>query len=595
MIVKAHFGAKQRIFMLIENVKSPADVKKLDATALETLAAEVRAALIQKLSKHGGHAGPNLGMVEATIALHYVFESPKDKIVFDVSHQSYTHKMLTGRAAAFLDESKYDDVTGYTEPCESEHDLFMVGHTSTSVSLALGLATARDIKGEKGNVVAVIGDGSLSGGEAFEGLDNAGEYATNFIVIVNDNEMSIAENHGGLYASLAELRATNGKSENNYFKSLGFDYFYVEQGNNIQSLIAAFKQVQDSTKPVVVHIHTQKGKGLSFAEQNREGFHWCCPFDAKTGVQNWGSGESWGGILSDYLMKKIKADPKVVVIHSAVPAGIGFFAPQRKEAGKQYIDVGIAEEHAVALASGLAKGGAKPIYSTHSTFIQRAYDQLSQDLCANSNPATILVTMSGADGMNDTTHLCVFDIPMMSNIPNLVYLCPTCVEEAFAMMDFAVEQTERPFAIRIPNRVFHRSAAFDKDYSKATYKVERVGANVAIIGLGDFYHRGLAVAAELAKNGINATIVNPRFASCIDESVLDSLKANHKVVVTLENGVAEGGFGAKIATFYGNSSMKVLVKGLKKEFYDKVPFADLCTRNRLNPEQIAEDILDALK
>lgn len=294
-------------------------------------------------------------------------------------------------------------------------------------------------------------------------------------------------------------------------------------------------------------------------------------------------------------MKKIKADPKVVVIHSAVPAGIGFFAPQRKEAGKQYIDVGIAEEHAVALASGLAKGGAKPIYSTHSTFIQRAYDQLSQDLCANSNPATILVTMSGADGMNDTTHLCVFDISMMSNIPNLVYLCPTCVEEAYAMMDFAVEQTERPFAIRIPNAVAHRSVAFDKDYSKVAYKVERVGANVAIIGLGDFYHRGLAVAAELAKKGINATIVNPRCASCIDENVLNSLKANHKVVVTLENGVAEGGFGAKIATFYGGTSMKVLVKGLKKEFYDKVPFADLCTRNRLNPEQIAEDILDALK
>ena len=580
--------------MLIENVKSPADVKKLDATALETLAAEVRAALIQKLSKHGGHAGPNLGMVEATIALHYVFESPKDKIVFDVSHQSYTHKMLTGRAAAFLDESKYDDVTGYTEPCESEHDQFMVGHTSTSVSLALGLATARDIKGEKGNVVAVIGDGSLSGGEAFEGLDNAGEYATNFIVVVNDNEMSIAENHGGLYASLAELRATNGKSENNFFKSLGFDYLYVEQGNDIQSLITAFKQVKDSTKPVVVHIHTQKGKGLSFAEQNREGFHWSCPFDAKTGVQNWGSGESWGGILSDYLMKKIKADPKVVVIHSAVPAGIGFFAPQRKEAGKQYIDVGIAEEHAVALASGLAKGGAKPIYSTHSTFIQRAYDQLSQDLCANSNPATILVTMSGADGMNDTTHLCIFDIPMMSNIPNLVYLCPTCVEEAYAMMDFAVEQTERPIAIRISNRVFHRSAAFDKDYSNVSYKIDKQGSEVAIIGLGDFYHRGLAVAAELSKKGICATVINPRFANGIDSSVLESLKSNHKVVVTLENGVAEGGFGSKIASFYGNSNMKVLVKGLKKEFYNKVPFDELCNRNRLNPEQIAEDVFEAL-
>ncbi|SHK95935.1 1-deoxy-D-xylulose-5-phosphate synthase [Fibrobacter sp. UWEL] len=580
--------------MLLENIKSPADVKKLDAASLENLAVEVRGTLIEKLSKHGGHVGPNLGMVEATIALHYVFESPKDKIVYDVSHQSYAHKMLTGRAAAFLDESKYDDVTGYTEPCESEHDQFMIGHTSTSVSLALGLATARDIKGESGNVIAVIGDGSLSGGEAFEGLDNAGEYATNFIVVVNDNEMSIAENHGGLYGSLAELRASQGKSENNYFKSLGFEYLYVEQGNDIQTLIAAFNKVKDSKKPVVVHIHTLKGKGLSFAEQNKEAYHWSIPFDAKTGYQDWGDGESWGGILGDYLMKKIKADPKVVVIHSAVPAGIGFFEPQRKEAGKQFIDVGIAEEHAVALASGLAKGGAKPIYSTHSTFIQRTYDQLSQDLCANNNPATLLITMSGADGMNDTTHLCIFDIAMMVNIPNLAYLCPTCVEEAKAMMDYAVDQVQCPMAVRIPNGVAHRDVAFDTDYSKVTYKVDKEGSKVAIIALGDFYQRGIAVAAELAKQGINATIINPRFASGVDEELLESLKANHQVVVTLENGVTAGGFGEKIAAFYGPSSMKVLVKGLKKEFYDKVSFADLCHRNRLNPDQITEDVLAAL-
>ena len=580
--------------MLLEKIHSPEDVKKLDNSSLQNLAREVRSALIEKLSKHGGHVGPNLGMVEATIALHYVFDSPKDKIVYDVSHQSYAHKMLTGRAAAFLDESKYDDVTGYTEPCESEHDHFMIGHTSTSISLALGLATARDLKGERSNVIAVIGDGSLSGGEAFEGLDNAGEYATNFIVVVNDNEMSIAENHGGLYGSLAELRNTLGKSQNNYFKSLGFDYLYVESGNDVLALITAFKKVKDSTKPVVVHIHTKKGKGLPFAEQNKEAYHWSIPFDAKTGFQDWGSGESWGGVLSGYLMEKIKSDSKVVVIHSAVPAGIGFFAPQRKEAGRQFIDVGIAEEHAVALASGLAKGGAKPIYSTHSTFIQRTYDQLSQDLCANNNPATLLVTMSGADGMNDTTHLCIFDIALMSNIPNLAYLCPTCVEEAKAMMDYAIDQTLCPMAIRIPNGVAHREGEFDKDYSKVSYKMDKKGSKVAIIGLGDFYQRGVAVAAELAKQGIEATVINPRFASGVDAELLESLKADHQVVVTLENGVAEGGFGQKIATFYGNSNMKVLVKGLKKEFYDKVGFAELCDRNRLTPEQIAEDVKSAL-
>ena len=412
-------------------------------------------------------------------------------------------------------------------------------------------------------------------------------------MVVNDNEMSIAENHGGLYGSLAELRRTQGKSENNYFKSLGFDYLYVEQGNDIESLIAAFKQVKDSTKPVVVHIHTLKGKGYSFAENAKEGFHWSAPFDIPTGVVNWGSGESYGAILGGYLMKKIKADPKVVVIHSAVPAGIGFFAEQRKAAGKQFIDVGIAEEHAVALASGLAKGGAKPVYSTHSTFIQRTYDQLSQDLCANNNPATLLITMSGADGMNDTTHLCIFDIAMMSNIPNLVYLCPTCVEEAIAMMDYAIDQTEHPMAIRIPNGVAHRNVAFDKDYSKLnTYKVDKRGSKVALIGLGSYYALAEEAAAELAKQGIDATIINPRFATGIDEATLTGLCADHQVVVTLENGVIDGGFGEKIARFYGNSDMRVLVKGLKKEFYDKVPYGELMERNRLTPKQIVEDILN---
>ena len=580
----------------MEKIASPADVKKMDMDSLKELAEEIRTALLNKISQCGGHLAPNLGFVEATIALHYVFDSPTDKIVYDVSHQSYTHKILTGRAKAFLDPTKYHSVTGYTEPNESEHDHFMVGHTSTSVSLALGLATARDTQGESGNVIAVIGDGSLSGGEAFEGLDNAGEYAKNFIVVVNDNEMSIAENHGGLYASLAELRASQGSSENNYFKSLGFDYLYVERGNSIESLIAAFKLVKDSTKPVVVHIHTLKGKGYSYAENSKEGFHWAAPFDIPTGVVNWGNGESYSNILGEYLMGKIKADPKVVVIHSAVPAGIGFFADRRKEAGKQYIDVGIAEEHAVALASGLAKGGAKPVYSTHSTFIQRTYDQLSQDLCANNNPATILVTMSGADGMNDTTHLCIFDIPMMSNIPNLVYLCPTCVEEAFAMMDYAINQTEHPVAIRIPNGVTHRNAQFDKDYSTLnTFRVDKLGKKVALIGLGSYYTLAEEVAAELAKSDIDATIINPRFATGVDVSTLENLKANHQVTVTLENGVVDGGFGEKVARFYGASNMRVLVKGLKKEFYDKVPYGELMERNRLTPKQIAEDVLAALK
>ena len=580
--------------MILENIKSPSDVKKLDVEQLDTLAKEIRKALIDKLSARGGHAGSNLGMVEATIALHYVFDSPKDKIVFDVSHQSYAHKMLTGRESAFTDPAKYNDVSGYTEPSESVHDWFMVGHTSTSISLALGLAKARDIRGESDNVIAVIGDGSLSGGEAFEGLDNAGEYGTNLIIVFNDNEMSIAENHGGLYRSLAKLRESRGLDGDNYFKALGLDYMYVEKGNDIQELIRAFKAVKGSTHPVVVHIHTLKGKGYRWAELEKEKFHWIMPFDIPTGeLTVHPTGESYSEIIGEYLMRKIHENPDLVVIHSAVPAGIGFGPERRKEAGKQYVDVGIAEEHAVAFASGLARGGARPVYSTHSTFIQRTYDQLSQDLCANNNPAVIMVTMAGADGMNDTTHLCIFDIPMMSNIPNLVYLAPTCKQEYYAMMDWAIAQTAHPVAVRVPSTVTScPNAVFDTDYSSLnTYKTVRKGSNVAIIGLGDFLFLAQQVASLLEREGIEPTIVNPRFITGLDKDLLDSLKESHGLVVTLENGVLAGGFGEKIAAYYGLSDMKVLCKGLKKEFYDRIPYKTLAEKNRLTPELIAEDIL----
>ena len=584
------------MYRILDRVNTPEDIRGFNADELKELCAEVRSYMVDCCSRNPGHLASSLGAVELIVGLHYIYNTPADKIVFDVGHQAYAHKILTGRKELFKQNRTRDGISGFPKMEESPYDAFGVGHSSTSVSAALGLAEAAKMRGSDEKTVAFIGDGALTGGLAFEGLNNAGEYATNFIVVVNDNEMSIAENHGGLYGSLAELRVTQGKSENNYFKSLGFDYLYVEQGNDIESLIAAFQQVKDSTKPVVVHIHTLKGKGYSFAENSKEGFHWAAPFDILTGVVNWGSGESYGAILGDYLMKKIKADPKVVVIHSAVPAGIGFFADRRKEAGKQFIDVGIAEEHAVALASGLAKGGAKPIYSTHGTFIQRTYDQLSQDLCANNNPATLLITMSGADGMNDTTHLCIFDIPMMSNIPNLVYLCPTCVEEAIAMMDYAIDQRSCPMAIRIPNGVAHRSVKFDTDYSKLnTFKVDKRGSKVALIGLGSYYALAEEAEAELAKQGIDATIINPRFATGIDCEVLEGLRADHQVVATLENGVIDGGFGEKIARFYGNSDMKVLVKGLKKEFYDKVPYGELMERNRLTPKQIVEDVKAVLK
>ena len=580
--------------MYIEKINQPTDVKNLNSEQLHILSDEMRQALLQKLSKHGGHFGPNLGMVEATIALHYVFNSPTDKIVYDVSHQSYPHKMLTGRKDAFLYEDKYDDVSGYSNPDESDHDFFTIGHTSTSVSLACGLAKGRDLKGDSENIIAVIGDGSLSGGEALEGLDFASELNSNLIIVVNDNDMSIAENHGGLYKNLKQLRDTDGKSECNLFKSMGLDYVFVKDGNDIDSLITAFEQVKDSTYPVVVHICTQKGKGYKIAEENKENWHYCGPFNLETGKSDMSQdgGEDYSSMTADILLKKMKEDKTVVGITSATPTVFGFTEDKRKEAGSQFVDVGIAEETAVALASGIAKSGGKPVYGVYSTFIQRTYDQLSQDLCINNNPATILVYLASVYGMNDVTHLGIYDIPMMSNIPNLVYLAPTTKEEYLAMLDWSIEQNDHPVAIRVPISVVSDGKKVTKDFSKLNeYEVTQNGSKIAIVALGSFYSVG-AKTAEIIENktGVKPTLINPIYITGTDDKLLEQLKENHDIVITVEDGVLDGGFGEKIARFYGNSDVKVLNYGLKKEFLDRYNPEEIVKANRLTPEQIAEDV-----
>lgn len=584
--------------MYIEQIESPQEVKQLSAEQLNLLAGEIRQALLAKLSVHGGHIGPNLGMVEAIIALHYVFDSPKDKMVFDVSHQSYVHKMLTGRKDAFLSPAKYDDVSGYTNPEESEHDFFTIGHTSTSVSLACGLAKGRDLKGEKENIIAVIGDGSLSGGEAYEGLSNAAEMGTNLIIVVNDNEMSIAENHGGLYQNLQTLRETGGKASCNFFRSLGLEYVYVADGNDIPSLIAAFSSVKDTSKPIVVHIHTEKGKGYAPAETEKERFHWGMPFDLATGNPKIDDeSEDYCDLTGQFLLEEMRKDPTVVAITSGTPAVMGFTPERRKQAGNQFVDVGIAEEHAVALASGIAANGGRPVYGVYSTFIQRCYDQLSQDLCINGNPAVIPVFLGTIAGMNDVTHLGLFDIPLISNIPNMVYLAPTCKEEYFAMLRWGIRQTAYPVAIRVPGAIVVESGeTFDADYSELNrYKMTQSGEKVAIIALGSFYALGQALAAKLhEEQGIRATLINPRFITDLDEPLLQELKANHDVVVTLEDGVLDGGFGEKIARYYGNSEMRVLNYGVRKEFVDRYAVDELMKANRLTDVQMAEDIANTL-
>ncbi len=579
---------------ILNKINEPKDLKGLSKEELEKLSEEIRESLLKKLSIHGGHFGPNFGMVEAIIAMHYVFESPKDKFVFDVSHQSYPHKILTGRKEAFIYEEKYDDVTGYTNPNESEHDLFNVGHTSTSISLASGLVKARDLKGENYNVVAVIGDGSLSGGEALEGLDFAGEQKSNFIIIVNDNDMSIAENHGGLYKNLKQLRETNGTCECNLFKAMGLDYMYVKEGNNLEKLIETFTKIKDIDHPIVVHINTQKGKGYKLAEENKENWHWTMPFDIETGKSKFTfDGEDYGDLTGKYLLEKMKKDPKVVAIVAGVPTNIGFTKDRRIEAGNQFVDVGIAEEHAVALASGIAKNGGKPIFATYSSFIQRTYDQISQDLCINNNPATILVNGASVFGMNDVTHLGLYDIPMISNIPNIVYLAPTTKEEYFAMLDWSIEQNEHPVAIRIPaNGVISDERKVDTDYSDINkFKVEEKGEKVAIIALGDFYQLGEEVSKELKeKLNINATLINPRYITGIDKELLEELKSNHDIVITLEDGILQGGFGEKIASFYGDTNVKVKNYGIEKAFYDRYDVNKLLKENRITKEQIVEDV-----
>lgn len=578
-------------YTILNKINSPADVKKLNADERKILAAEMRAAILNRVSKIGGHLGPNLGTVELAIALHTVFESPKDKIVLDVSHQSYPHKLLTGRRQGFQFEEHFSDISGYTNPAESEHDQFIVGHTSTSVSLAAGLAKARDMQGQSGNVIAVIGDGSLSGGEAFEGLDNAGDFKSNFIVIVNDNEMSIAENHGGLYGNLAELRDSNGRAQNNYFKSLGFDYCYVADGNDTEALIAVLQEVKDSSRPVVIHVHTLKGKGYALAEQNKEQYHWLPPFNPKIGREMVdGGAKSYSEYVADYLEEQAAHNDKLAVINAATPEAL-VLQNFREVYPDKYFDVGIAEEHAIAFASAMAKGGMKPVALFFGSFIQRTYDQLSQDLCLNKLPAVLVIENCGITDM-DATHLSVFDIPLMSNIPNLVYLAPSCVDELRRMLDWAVAQTDFPVAIRTPvgapqelKYVPQQTLELNK------FEVTKKGSKIAIIGLGGMLPLAEKTADKLAEKGIDATIINPRFMTGLDEKLLGDLMLNHETVVTLEDGVVDGGFGEKISRFYSDKLIKVYNFGAAKEFTDRIPVKDLYQRYNLTPEQIVKKVL----
>lgn len=575
--------------MYLEKINGPEDIKKLKKEQLQTLADETRNALINKISNVGGHSGPNLGVVELTIAMHYVFDSPKDKMVFDVSHQSYPHKILTGRKQAFIDANHFGDVTGYTNPLESEHDLFTIGHTSTSVSLALGLAKGRDLKKTNENVIAIIGDGSLSGGEALEALDYAGEYKNNLIIIVNDNDQSIAENHGGIYKTLKELRENNGESNNNMFKAFGLEYKYLDDGHNIEKLIELFESVKGIDHPIVLHIHTIKGKGLAYAEANSELWHAGGPFNVEDGSSK-GGGFNSDPTVFESLKQLLDTNDKAVVLNAGTPMGLGFVKGVREEYVKrgQFIDVGIAEENAVAMSSGIAKNGGTAVFGTFAPFFQRTYDQISHDLCLNDNPATMLVLLSGVYGMNTNTHIALCDIQMFAHIPNLIYLAPTSKEEYQQMFKFATTQKEHPVAIRIP-AVFTQSGIEDTtDYSIYNKnKVEIKGSKVAIFAVGVMLPMALETAKKVKEEtGLEITVVNPKFLTGLDEELLTELKENHQLIITLEDGELIGGYGQTIASFYGDMDIKVKNYGISKAFHTDFKADELLAENGMSVEQL---------
>lgn len=587
------------MYEILKKINSPEDVKKLNMEELKVLANDIRDGLFNRLTKIGGHFGPNFGIVETEIAMHYVFNSPEDKFIFDVSHQSYPHKMLTGRKAGYIDDTHFKEDSGYTNPEESKHDFFNVGHTSTSISLATGLAKARDLLGKKENIIALIGDGSLSGGEALEGLNVAGsELNSNLIIIVNDNQQSISETHGGIYKNLKELRETKGKATNNMFKAIGLDYIYEENGNDIESMIKVFEKVKDIDHPIVVHINTQKGKGYKLAEENKENWHWTVPFDKETGLPtiDFGTGENYTGIARKYILNKAKEDKEFIVVTPNMPGSFGLNENDRNELGKQFVDVGIAEEQAVAMAAGMAKEGVKPLVITNVTFMQRCYDQISHDVCINNSPVTILLNYANFDGLTDVTHLGIFGISAFSNIPNLIMLCPSSKDELLNMLDWSINQKEHPVMILLPgNEVDYRKA--DKNYNEINkYKLEQEGEKVAIIALGDFYQRGKKVAENIKeKLGFKPTLINPRFATGLDTKLLNKLKDNHNIVITLEDGILDGGFGQKIASYFGDTNIKVKNYGLQKKFYDRYNPEELLKEENMDIESIIEYINNNLQ
>lgn len=575
---------------LLNKISGPQDLKKLSIAQMQQLAQEIRTLILEKDAAEGGHLGPDLGIVEATIAYHYVFDAPKDKIVWDVSHQTYPHKMLTGRALAWLDPDHYEDVTPYSNPDESPYDYYAVGHTSTSIGLATGMAKARDLMGNHENIMALIGDGSMTGGLAYEGLNNAAIEKHNLVVVVNDNQMSIDENVGGLVTALKKLRDSNSETRENPFTAMGFDYRYVADGNDIKSMIEAFKAVKDVDHPILLHINTLKGKGYKPAIDEEEAHHWVMPFDLKTDKPLAPASEAptANSVALDVVSEEIEKGTNLMAINAAIPGVFGLDKIKNKYPD-HYTDVGIAEQESVAFAAGAAKEGAVPVLFENSTFLQRAFDQLSHDVAANDLPVVMMVAGGGVSGTSKT-HLGIFDQVMISNLPNWIYLAPTNLAEEKAMMTWAIKQRKHPVAIKMPTKAVPENGDAQEDYSEITYQI-KPGKDVAILALGDMY----AILGEKVAQELNATLVNPVSANILDKDALDKLAKENKVIVTIEDNTLDGGFGEKVASYLGDKDVKVLNYGQKRVYTDQTPLKDILKENRMTVDQIVEDIKNAWK
>lgn len=573
---------------LLNKVSGPKDLKKLAIPEMEELATEIRTLILEKDAAKGGHLGPDLGIVEASIAYHYVFNAPKDKIVWDVSHQTYPHKMLTGRALAWLDPEHYEDVTPYTNPDESPYDYYAVGHTSTSIALATGMAKARDLMGEHENIMALIGDGSMTGGLAYEGLNNAAIEPHNLVVVVNDNQMSIDDNVGGLVTALKKLHDSNGETKENPFTAMGFDYRYIADGNDIKSMIEAFKAVKDVDHPILLHINTLKGKGYQPAIDNEEAHHWVMPFDLKTDKSTVPApkGPSATSVAMDVMKEHIENGEKIMAINAAIPGVFGLDKIKDKYP-ENYHDVGIAEQESVAFSAGMAKEGAIPVLFENSTFLQRAFDQLSHDVAANDLPVVMMVAGGGISGTSKT-HLGVFDQVMISNLPNWIYLAPTTLAEEKDMMEWAIKQRKHPVAIKMPTKKVPVGEEVKRDYTEIKYDI-KPGKDIAVLALGDMYNMlGKEVAEKLG-----ASLVNPISANILDKETLDKLADENKIIITLEDNLLDGGFGEKVASYLGNKHVKVLNYGQKRVYTDQIPLNIILKNNRMTVDQIVEDVKNA--